>query len=191
MKNLITALSGVLTLTVAVPASGAVYTFSTSIGTGSASGSITTDGTIGILSGANIRAFNILINNGTGTFTVTNANGQVQTGGDALTATSTGLFFNYNFGGGDYALFQNPHTGSGFNYFCLQTSGCYSPATPGMGVRVSGARLNSALTGNLQFATAAAVPEPASWALMMLGFGIIGFALRRRQGKNATTVRFI
>jgi hypothetical protein len=26
----------------------------------------------------------------------------------------------------------------------------------------------------------AAVPEPASWAMMLLGFGAIGFALRRR-----------
>ena len=34
----------------------------------------------------------------------------------------------------------------------------------------------------------AAVPEPASWALMMLGFGGVGCAVRRR---NATTrVRF-
>lgn len=28
--------------------------------------------------------------------------------------------------------------------------------------------------------TAAAVPEPASWALMIMGFGAVGFAMRRR-----------
>jgi hypothetical protein len=27
-----------------------------------------------------------------------------------------------------------------------------------------------------------AVPEPASWALMLLGFGAIGAAMRRRRG---------
>lgn len=35
----------------------------------------------------------------------------------------------------------------------------------------------------------AAVPEPATWAMMILGFGVLGGALRRRQ-KGVTTVRF-
>jgi hypothetical protein len=35
-------------------------------------------------------------------------------------------------------------------------------------------------TGNLTFQTIP-VPEPATWALMILGFGGIGFALRRRR----------
>ena len=35
---------------------------------------------------------------------------------------------------------------------------------------------------NVRFApVAAAVPEPASWAMMLLGFGAIGFATRRRK----------
>lgn len=35
-----------------------------------------------------------------------------------------------------------------------------------------------------------AVPEPASWALMIGGFGIVGGSLRRRKSKVATRVRF-
>ncbi len=35
-------------------------------------------------------------------------------------------------------------------------------------------------------AATAAVPEPATWAMMMLGFGVIGYALRRR-----TVLRFV
>ena len=35
-----------------------------------------------------------------------------------------------------------------------------------------------------------AVPEPATWALMILGFGIVGSALRRRRGKVTTRVSF-
>jgi len=30
----------------------------------------------------------------------------------------------------------------------------------------------------------AAVPEPATWALMILGFGMVGAALRRRAGST-------
>ena len=40
------------------------------------------------------------------------------------------------------------------------------------------------LTGRLPFVSA--VPEPASWAMMILGFGVIGAALRRRAGVART-----
>ena len=33
---------------------------------------------------------------------------------------------------------------------------------------------------NLQFGLSAAVPEPASWALMVAGFGLVGANMRRR-----------
>ena len=38
--------------------------------------------------------------------------------------------------------------------------------------------------------TAGAVPEPATWAMMMLGFGMVGFGVRRRAGKVTTRVAF-
>lgn len=40
------------------------------------------------------------------------------------------------------------------------------------------------------FSITAPVPEPATWALMLAGFGIVGFAMRRRQSKVTTSVRF-
>lgn len=36
----------------------------------------------------------------------------------------------------------------------------------------------------------AAVPEPATWAMMMLGFGIVGYGVRRRKANVRTAVRF-
>ncbi len=33
-------------------------------------------------------------------------------------------------------------------------------------------------------------PEPGTWAMLVLGFGLIGFAMRRRQAGIKTTVRF-
>ncbi|WP_262408456.1 choice-of-anchor E domain-containing protein [Sphingomonas sp. JC676] len=37
---------------------------------------------------------------------------------------------------------------------------------------------------------AGAVPEPASWAMMMLGIGAVGGAMRRRRSAVTTTVRY-
>lgn len=38
----------------------------------------------------------------------------------------------------------------------------------------------------------APIPEPGTWAMMLLGFGVLGFAMRRRRGKvsNEARVRF-
>ncbi|MEG3122328.1 FxDxF family PEP-CTERM protein [Sphingomonas sp. GB1N7] len=48
---------------------------------------------------------------------------------------------------------------------------------------------DASFSGNLSFATVtAAVPEPATWGLMVVGFGMIGSAARGRKAK--TTVRF-
>ena len=39
---------------------------------------------------------------------------------------------------------------------------------------------NNVHTGDTLTITQGAVPEPASWAMMLLGFGAIGFAMRRK-----------
>lgn len=51
-------------------------------------------------------------------------------------------------------------------------------------VRVSGTSGSSAsYSGTLSFAAAGAVPEPATWALLILGFGMIGFGMRRQRAR--------
>lgn len=45
------------------------------------------------------------------------------------------------------------------------------------------------INGNVS-AVAAAVPEPATWAMMILGLGAVGFAMRRRQKNVKTTVSY-
>ena len=43
----------------------------------------------------------------------------------------------------------------------------------------------ASFSGTLTF-TSGAVPEPATWALMILGFGAVGIGLRRRQRQNVS-----
>ncbi len=43
---------------------------------------------------------------------------------------------------------------------------------------------NGDYSGTISFRQLAAVPEPATWAFMILGFGAIGFAMRRRRKMN-------
>ncbi len=182
MKTAIALTAFVISLAAAASAGAQTYTFNQTVGGGSASGTITTDNTLGVLSTSNITGFNITINDGSNTFLLTNANGQALISGSALTATANGLFFNFDLSDTNFALFQNPYTSSGINYFCLQTTGCYGPFLPGVGLRLQDAQQTNTLQGNVQFATLAtgAVPEPATWALMLVGFGAVGYAMRRR-----------
>jgi hypothetical protein len=46
---------------------------------------------------------------------------------------------------------------------------------------------NASYSGTINVSRMAAVPEPASWALMVGGFGLIGGALRRRRPQYAYT----
>jgi PEP-CTERM motif len=92
--------------------------------------------------------------------------GQIQTNGCAF-GTSTGPCGNGL--GGDFNLFSNGGGApSGTYYFRLTTADGENMLVTSM----------TAVQG--------AVPEPASWALMLGGFGLIGAAMRRRQSVRVT-----
>ena len=46
---------------------------------------------------------------------------------------------------------------------------------------------SSAFSGTLTFAAASAVPEPSTWAMMLLGFGVVGFSTRRARKRPGLT----
>jgi hypothetical protein len=48
---------------------------------------------------------------------------------------------------------------------------------------------NAAFSGNLSFASMAAVPEPTTWMLMLMGMAGIGFSMRRKE-KQTLRVRY-
>jgi hypothetical protein len=55
------------------------------------------------------------------------------------------------------------------------------PGTFTLNIQGTPGTQNGSLSGNVAFTAAAAVPEPGTWAMMLLGFGAIGFSMRRRR----------
>ena len=92
--------------------------------------------------------------------------------GDAATAlTLTGTLL----GGGTVSQTFAPLAGA------FQTFSVLPTFTGVTSVRFDAAGFhNRSAYDNIVVNATAAVPEPASWALMILGFGVTGFALRRR-----------
>ncbi len=68
------------------------------------------------------------------------------------------------------------------------TNGLFS-ATGTDGTQFLGFRLNSS-QNSFEIDNVAAVPEPATWAMMLFGFGAVGFGMRRRRGKEKLRVRY-
>ena len=165
-------------------ASDIVYSVDQIIGPGSVTGTITTDGTIGILSASDIVGFNLTLNDGSNTAnlssgTVINNRDACCSGGVPnsvdLTASLTNLMFNYS--GSDSGYFEIGNSSGAICY--TNTSNCWGPTGVGLySVDGDGRSVYIAQSGNQIIATAVPVPEPSSWALMLLGAGLLGGALR-------------
>ena len=196
-------------LAAATAADATTYLGTRAIGAGSANLSITTDGTLGVVTASNILDWTIVLNGVSGSATLngplsgnnstlyfTNSFGT--TTPTALTATATDLSFDYaNYPPGvnnsaEYLLFVRFFT-SGYNYLCIQQNSCANFIGGNDSVRIqhnanfAESYSSAILTGVQVIASvpSGAVPEPASWALMIVGFGLAGSALRTR--RRATT----
>lgn len=114
-----------------------------------------------------------------------------------------GFFFNYAPGFGNPPIIEaldaggNPFasfdlsalapisTPGGFNEF--EFRGLVDDTATIHGLRFGGSYVLVSGTATGDIVTPGAVPEPATWAMMLLGFGAVGFAMRRtrRAGANA------
>lgn len=166
-------------------ASPITYSVARTIGLGSVTGFIETDGSLGVLSAANFVDWSLLLNDGTSTYTITGplsgSNSVAFVQGADTTASATQLLFDFSGVDNGILLFQQGLF-SGQHYYCAATQlgTCYQGETV-VPIDVFSSFQNASRSGNIVIGTAgSAVPEPGT--LMMFGSGIVGLAglLRRR-----------
>ena len=147
-------------------------------------GTITTDGTIGVIGSGNIVSWNLdLIDglNSANDFDLTTTNSSlVEDIGSALTATATALSFDFS-GSGEFLIQISPGAYSGFSYFCFSTGTvvCVAGETISPqyvfvdGVVATGA---AAPIGPQPLGPSSSVPEPSTYGLMITGLLGLGGA---------------
>ena len=192
-----------LALLSAAPAHATTYSGSRAIGDATALLSITTDNTLGGLTNANITDWTIQLSSGLNSATLNgplsgnNSSVIIATGSafatnlnSNLIATASDLKFNFD-GNGFLGFF----TGGSANAFGYNLNGANGAGQCGGGgvfeclffvnnSIVSFERTSPAGLQTLAIAAPGGVPEPASWALMIAGFGLVGGTLRRTKGHS-------
>ncbi len=94
----------------------------------------------------------------------------------------------YSFGGvsNTLTLAANNNVDTTFSTYTAQFVGTGNPTALSFSSRGAGTNIDPVLD---DVSVQAAVPEPATWGMMMLGFGGLGYSMRRRT-KAAARIRF-
>lgn len=158
------------------------YDVDQTIGLGSVVGSIQTNGTLGVLGHSDIVGFNLIISGPGASVNLTQANSVFVSEGINLSATASNLLFNYS-GPSGFALFQQGSFGTGQKYYCnASVAGtCFQGASAIPESFSSPSAQVEPRAGLQTIGMVAAVPEPATWAMMIGGFGLVGGAVRRQR----------
>jgi hypothetical protein len=158
-------------------ASPITYDVSRTIGIGSLTGFIETDGTIGVLAAGDFLDWSLLLNDGTNTYNLygplSGNNSSVYVSGSDVTATATQLLFNFSGTDNGYFLFQyGVGIHDGYHYYCDATfSGiCLAGETVAPAYYTQGQ--NVSRSGDVVIGTTA-VPEPDTCGFMLTGLGLL------------------
>lgn len=171
---------GVFTL-LASGAQAATYVSDHTVGPANISFSLTTDDTLGVLSSANITNYAITIINGANTLTFGFGDSSLYVYGSQLTATATDLLFNFSGAGNSFLVFNRVNG----DHYCFETTGCSGVFNSAESFRFGFSSFIGEQRSGVQtiasLAAVSAVPELATWAMLLIGFGGIGVALRSRR----------
>jgi hypothetical protein len=181
----------------ALPGHATVFSIDRTIGSGTVIGTITTDGTLGVLDAANITTWDLALNAGFSSFTLlgplSGANSELFVTGSGLSATATELVF--DFSGDGAALFQFPFLGSNENWYCLEGPSYACTPFHDNGIGTESVQVDGYGNGNNTFGVAhydasevigaaGVAPELPTWALIVAGFAGVGLVARAR-GRRA------
>lgn len=168
----------------AASAAPLTYNVSRVVGSGSVSGTITTNGTLGALGLGDITAWSLTVSDGSSTLLMTETTSEFVVSPSALTADLDSIDF--NFGAVDTVFaFQSPFIGAGGNFWCGQSGGaasCSGASGAREEIQLLGSILTTRQTGLVSISARIddrTVPEPASLALASLA--LLGAAAARRR----------
>ena len=169
-----------LVVLVTAPSGATTYTVQRTVDVGTVTGTIETDGTLGTLFAANILDWDLVVDDGVGSFRLvgplSGENSQVAVGFEpGLSATATDLLFDFSGAGFNFLIFQAPTLGAGTGttgYWCLDSdlAPCFESPPGREAIKAAlGAVISAERTGVVVIATnAAAVPSMGSWGFMAL-----------------------
>jgi IPTL-CTERM motif len=193
-------LVAMLFLTGVAIASPIAYSVNRTIAAGSVTGTIQTDGTIGVLGAANVVDWNLTLNDGTNTFILTGPasgnNSHVFITGSDVSATATNLLFNFSGVDSGYFLFQVSF-GSGLHYYCNATSAGVCLAGESAVPNTLSTIQNASRSGNTIIGAAAGpppivntvIPTLSDWSLITLSMLLFGTAFWMRSKPRARAIR--
>jgi hypothetical protein len=171
------------------PANATVYDVNRTIGLGAVVGTITTDGATGTISPSDFVAWHLqLVGLGVTTL-ITSADSNAAVWGSGVDITADASHVSFNFSGNDsgFLVFQDGKS-SGNTYWCVNsTNGACSQSESVVPQHFTDPSAQFVTrSGNQVIAsTAGSVPEPATWALMLLGFAGLGYAGFRQSRARA------